>query len=61
MYGVSYAYLVHHLANILSAWLVGIHFTDSNFSLRRIWRMLDSDDFSSSLSEPGGSHIKKEP
>lgn len=60
VYGVSYAYLLHHLANILSAWLMGIYFFSSGFSIRRLWRILEGDDFVSS-SEPGGSHIKKKP
>jgi len=29
VYGVTYAYVLHHLANILSAWLVAIHFHPS--------------------------------
>jgi pimeloyl-ACP methyl ester carboxylesterase len=42
VYGVTYAYVLHHLANILCAWLVAIHFDPSTFSPRRLGRVLDS-------------------
>ncbi|KAH8723627.1 GPI inositol-deacylase-like protein [Phaeosphaeriaceae sp. PMI808] len=32
VYGVTYAYVLHHLANILCAWLVAIHFGVLNLS-----------------------------
>ncbi|KAF2849686.1 GPI inositol-deacylase-like protein [Plenodomus tracheiphilus IPT5] len=32
VYGVTYAYVLHHLANILCAWLVAIHFHPSSSS-----------------------------
>ncbi|KNG46791.1 gpi inositol-deacylase [Stemphylium lycopersici] len=35
VYGVTYAYVLHHLANILCAWLVAIHFDPSTWSARR--------------------------
>ncbi|KAB2104747.1 GPI inositol-deacylase [Alternaria gaisen] len=35
VYGVTYAYVLHHLANILCAWLVAIHFDPSAWSPRR--------------------------
>ena len=35
VYGVTYAYVLHHLANILCAWLVAIHFDPSTWSSRR--------------------------
>ncbi|PLB42691.1 GPI inositol-deacylase [Aspergillus candidus] len=56
VYGVSYAYLLHYLANILSAWLVGVYLFSSGFSIRRIWRALEEDD---SVCEPGS--MKKKP
>ena len=61
VYGVSYAYLLHHLSNIFSAWLVCIYLSSSGFSLRRLWRILEGDEHSSSASEVGGSHVKKKP
>lgn len=33
VYGVTYAYLLHHLVNLVSAWLVTIHFSSGDFSL----------------------------
>jgi GPI inositol-deacylase len=54
VYGVTYAYLLHQLVNILCAWLVAIHFTTSSFSLSRINRLLDG-----SFDTDG--HIKKRP
>jgi glycosylphosphatidylinositol deacylase len=33
VYGVTYAYVLHHLANILCAWLVAIHFDASNIAV----------------------------
>ena len=33
VYGVTYAYLLHHLVNIISAWLVAIHFSSGDVSL----------------------------
>lgn len=53
VYGVTYAYHLHHLANILCAWLVALHFDASSFSLNRLNGMLEGVD-------PDG-HVKKRP
>ncbi|CAG7942408.1 unnamed protein product [Penicillium olsonii] len=58
IYGVSYAYLLHHLANLLAAWFVGIYLFGTNFSPRRLWRIIDGDE---PPSESGNSHVKKKP
>ncbi|KAL4892476.1 PGAP1-domain-containing protein [Aspergillus ambiguus] len=58
VYGVSYAYLLHHLANIFAAWLVGIYLSSSGLSVRRLWRILEGDEGSSN-AEPGS--MKKKP
>ncbi|KAJ5345250.1 hypothetical protein N7452_003254 [Penicillium brevicompactum] len=58
IYGVSYAYLLHHLANLLAAWFVGIYLFGNNFSPRRLWRIIDGDE---PPSESGNSHVKKKP
>ncbi|KAJ6072414.1 hypothetical protein N7467_010499 [Penicillium canescens] len=58
IYGVSYAYLLHHLANLLAAWFVGIYLFGNNFSPRRLWRIIDGDELP---SESGSSHVKKKP
>jgi len=55
VYGVSYAYLLHHLANILCAWLVAIHLSASRFSLSRLFRVIEG------LETHGGHHVKKRP
>lgn len=60
VYGVSYAYLLYHLANILAAWLVGIYLFSSGFSIRRLWRVLEGDEVTQTTSEPR-SYIKKKP
>lgn len=75
VYGVSYAYLLHHVANIFSAWLVVIYLVSGGFSVQRFIRILESDDYSHNavnikngvtgggLSEKdtGKHHIKKKP
>ncbi|ORY18521.1 GPI inositol-deacylase-like protein [Clohesyomyces aquaticus] len=53
IYGVTYAYVLHHLANILCAWLVAIHFDFSSLSVSRLSTMLETMD-------PDGS-VKKRP
>jgi hypothetical protein len=42
VYGVSYAYVLHYLANILCAWLVSIHFDTSILSVKNITTMLQA-------------------
>jgi glycosylphosphatidylinositol deacylase len=44
VYGVTYAYVLHHLANILCAWLITIHFDISNLSPTEINGMFDTTD-----------------
>lgn len=53
-YGVTYAYLLHHLVNFVSAWLVAIHFSGSDFSLAGLTQILEGSD------EDSGD-IKKRP
>lgn len=43
IYGVTYAYVLHHLANILCAWLVFVHLDGSSLSTKRFSGILDSD------------------
>ncbi|KAL4941914.1 hypothetical protein BDV06DRAFT_193395 [Aspergillus oleicola] len=59
VYGVSYAYLLHHLVNVLAGWLVSIYLFRSGFSLGRFWKMVEGDE-TASAPEPG-SHTKKKP
>lgn len=41
LYGASYAYLLHHVVNIFSAWLVLIHWSTGSFEFNRVFRLLD--------------------
>jgi GPI inositol-deacylase len=61
IYGVSYAYLLHHLANIIAAWLVGIYLYYDGFSLRHLLRILEGDDFVPCMLEDSENHVKKKP
>lgn len=40
MYGVSYAYMLHHLINIIAVWLVTLHSTENQWSLGGARRLL---------------------
>ena len=53
IYGVTYAYRLHHFVNFVCAWLVGIHFSTSGVSLSGLTQMLKGED--------GGSRVKKRP
>jgi len=33
IYGIMYAYLLHHISNLIAAWLVVLHFSSTPFSL----------------------------
>jgi hypothetical protein len=59
VYGVSYAYISHHLVNILAGWLVSIYCFRSGFSLHRFWKIVEGDETPS--SPESGSHMKKKP
>ena len=41
VYGVSYAYRLHYLANFICAWLVAVHFSGSEVSLQGLSQMLE--------------------
>ncbi|KAK8223309.1 PGAP1-like protein-domain-containing protein [Phyllosticta capitalensis] len=59
IYGVTYAYLLHHLANILCAWLVAIHLSSTSFShLHRLGRryLLGGDGSSGDATKPDYHH-----
>jgi glycosylphosphatidylinositol deacylase len=55
VYGVTYAYLLHHLVNIVAAWLVAIYFSTSGFSLSGFTRLLEGEDYN------GEGDVKKRP
>lgn len=66
MYGVTYAYLLHHIANIVVAWLVAVHFFINGFSIPSLTsdaahsrnRAQDNSDDSSPVRE---GQVKKLP
>ncbi|KAL8765223.1 MAG: hypothetical protein Q9209_007616 [Squamulea sp. 1 TL-2023] len=53
VYGVTFAYLLHHIVNGVATWLVALHFSGSDLSLSGLTRILDGDDNS--------GHVKKRP
>ncbi|OAX81867.1 hypothetical protein ACJ72_03792 [Emergomyces africanus] len=61
LYGVTYAYLLHHIANVVTAWLVGVHFTSSGFSLRNLNQALEGTGFGDDGPLGTDGHIKKLP
>ena len=44
VYGVTYAYLLHHLVNLVVAWLVAIHMSSQRFSLSSLSQILEVGD-----------------
>ncbi|KAI4286093.1 MAG: hypothetical protein L6R38_000210 [Xanthoria sp. 2 TBL-2021] len=44
VYGITFAYLLHHIVNGVAAWLVALHFSSSSLSLSGLTRILDGDD-----------------
>ncbi|KAL8693742.1 MAG: hypothetical protein Q9218_001487 [Villophora microphyllina] len=54
VYGISYAYLLHHLVNCVAAWLVVLHFSGSDLSLSGLTRILEGHDGE-------GRDVKKRP
>ena len=41
VYGVTYAYMLHHLANLICAWLVAVHCSSSEVSLQGLSQFLE--------------------
>lgn len=50
-YGVTYAYLLHQLVNVVSAWLVAIHFSGSDLSLSGLTRILEGEEASGDVKK----------
>lgn len=63
IYGVTYAYLLHHIANLAAAWLVGVHFFAGGFSFRAYHQTSRTPDIDIENEVPIGSdgHVKKLP
>jgi glycosylphosphatidylinositol deacylase len=51
VYGVTYAYVLHHLANILCAWLVTIHFDVSDSTTENFTDSLESTHIESEMKK----------
>ncbi len=56
VYGVTYAYLLHHIANFVAAWLVLVHWSGTDFPFSGLGQMVDGD-----RKSVGGGDIKKRP
>ncbi|KAI9846615.1 MAG: GPI inositol deacylase [Sclerophora amabilis] len=61
IYGVTYAYHLHHLVNLVSCWFVAIHLSSNTFSLAGLVRMLEGDDADDIQPPADGNHNKKRP
>lgn len=44
VYGVTYAYVLHHIVNLICAWLVAVHFSSSEVSLQGLSQILEGVD-----------------
>lgn len=44
VYGVTYAYALHHIVNLVCAWLVAVHFSSSQVSLQGLSQILEGVD-----------------
>ncbi|KAF3179124.1 GPI inositol deacylase [Orbilia oligospora] len=44
IYGVMYAYMLHHAVNLVAAWLVVLHFSSTPFTISGLVEMLNSPD-----------------
>lgn len=58
VYGVTYAYLLHHIVNIICAWLSALHASNSAVALRPFYRV-----FGGTFEGKGGREksVKKRP
>lgn len=61
IYGATYAYLLHHITNLVVAWLVGIHLLGDGFSLRQLVRTFHGTDTPQTGPAAPKGHIKKLP
>jgi len=53
VYGVSYAYMLHYVGNVMCLWLAGVHFSQGEVSWGGLRRMLEGEE--------GGEGGKKRP
>ena len=55
VYGVTYAYRLHYLANIVAFWFVILHFSVKGFSFNAIGNIFDTEN------DLGTADVKKRP
>ncbi|KAI0444775.1 PGAP1-like protein-domain-containing protein [Xylaria telfairii] len=53
VYGVSYAYVLHHLVNVIAAWLVAIHSTTDSWAISGIKSLLFEETGNTSSRKQG--------
>ncbi|KAI9850189.1 MAG: GPI inositol deacylase [Thelocarpon superellum] len=59
IYGVTYAYMLHHLVNLVAAWLVALHLSCSTFpalTVSGLSKMLEGQDVTGSGDEDDARH-----
>jgi hypothetical protein len=61
IYGVTYAYLLHHIVNLAAFWLVCLHFFGGGFSLRALHQTVGTPDIEKDESMGPDGHLKKLP
>ncbi|EEP81498.1 conserved hypothetical protein [Uncinocarpus reesii 1704] len=61
IYGVTYAYLLHHITNLVTVWLVGIHFFAGGFLFHSLSRVLYGTDSALNGTPRPRGHTKKLP
>lgn len=61
VYGVTYAYFLHQLANVVAAWLVLVHFSDAGLSFAGVRQMLEGEGTVNIPGESNAGDVKKRP
>lgn len=56
LYGVTYAYQLHDIANVIAGWLVIVQISNSDISLGRLSRIIEGRE-----NPHTGQHTKKRP
>ncbi|KAF3917412.1 hypothetical protein ABW21_db0205937 [Orbilia brochopaga] len=44
VYGVMYAYMLHHATNLVAAWLVVLHFSSTPFSISGLVELFNASE-----------------
>ena len=59
VYGVTYAYALHQITNAVCAWLVAVHFGNSEVSWRGLREVLEGGAAVGELEEDDGRRKKR--